>query len=79
MKGRVGIMIAHGLCSSGLFFLAGLAYERVSRRRLIISKGLLGLMPSIRLWWFLLVRVNIAAPPSLNLLREIVLITSIVG
>jgi NADH-ubiquinone oxidoreductase chain 4 len=27
------------------------------------------------MWWFLLVCANIAAPPSINLLREILLIT----
>lgn len=79
LKGVVFIILAHGLASSGLFFLVGIIYERTSRRRLRINKGLLNLIPSIRLWWFLLLRANIAAPPTLNLLAEISLISSLIS
>lgn len=72
------IIIAHGLCSSGIFCLANLSYERVFRRRLLINKGLISLIPRISLWWFLLSSRNIAAPPSLNLLGEINLINRVV-
>lgn len=72
------LIIAHGLCSSGLFCLANICYERLSRRSLLINKGLLNFMPSITLWWFLLSSANIAAPPTLNLLGEISLINRIV-
>nr|QWK45267.1 NADH dehydrogenase subunit 4 [Phyllothelys breve] len=73
------LMIAHGLCSSGLFCLANISYERVGSRSLLINKGLLNLMPSMSLWWFLLSSSNMAAPPSLNLLGEIGLFNSMVG
>nr|ANJ70392.1 NADH dehydrogenase subunit 4 [Dryops luridus] len=73
------MMIAHGLCSSGLFCLANISYERVSSRSLYLNKGLMNLMPSMSLWWFLLCSSNMAAPPSLNLLGEIMLINSLVG
>nr|ASY97945.1 NADH dehydrogenase subunit 4 [Parasphendale agrionina] len=73
------LMIAHGLCSSGLFCLTNISYERLSSRSLLINKGLLNLMPSMALWWFLLSSCNMAAPPSLNLLGEIGLINSMVG
>lgn len=76
--GALVIILAHGLCSSGLFCLANITYERVSRRSIFINKGLINLIPSIRLWWFLLRSSNIAAPPSLNLLGEIILINSLV-
>lgn len=78
ISGSLGIMIAHGLCSSGLFCLVNITYERLIRRRLFLNKGLINLVPSIRLWWFLLVSSNIAAPPSLNLLREIILINRLI-
>ncbi|NJI29759.1 hypothetical protein HBI98_21550 [Aeromonas veronii] len=42
-------MIAHGLCSSGLFCLANISYERIGRRSLLINKGLLNFMPRLRL------------------------------
>lgn len=73
------LMIGHGLCSSGIFCLANINYERLNRRRLIINKGILNFMPSIRLWWFLLLSSNIAAPPSLNLMGEIILINRLVS
>nr|YP_010397468.1 NADH dehydrogenase subunit 4 [Sinomantis denticulata]UQJ77601.1 NADH dehydrogenase subunit 4 [Sinomantis denticulata] len=73
------LMIAHGLCSSGLFCLANISYERLGSRSLLINKGLLSLMPSMALWWFLLSSCNMAAPPSLNLLGEIGLFNSMVG
>nr|ASY98538.1 NADH dehydrogenase subunit 4 [Prohierodula sp. JZ-2017] len=73
------LMIAHGLCSSGLFCLANISYERLGSRSLLINKGLLNLMPSMALWWFLLSSCNMAAPPSLNLLGEIGLFNSMIG
>lgn len=77
--GAVVVMVGHGLCSSGLFCLANIVYERVGRRSLVIVKGLLSFIPRIGLWWFLLRIRNIASPPSLNLLGEIRLIIRIVS
>nr|YP_002929356.1 NADH dehydrogenase subunit 4 [Chrysochroa fulgidissima]ACF04027.1 NADH dehydrogenase subunit 4 [Chrysochroa fulgidissima] len=77
--GAFAMMIAHGLCSSGLFCLANFSYERVSSRSLYLNKGLMGFMPSMSLWWFLLCSSNMAAPPSLNLLGEIMLINSLLS
>lgn len=76
--GSYVIIIGHGLCSSGIFCLANINYERLHRRRLYINKGLINFIPSISLWWFLLISSNIAAPPSLNLIGEIRLINRIV-
>nr|YP_010506506.1 NADH dehydrogenase subunit 4 [Volucella nigricans]QGW56742.1 NADH dehydrogenase subunit 4 [Volucella nigricans]UXF58224.1 NADH dehydrogenase subunit 4 [Volucella nigricans] len=76
--GSYTLMIAHGLCSSGLFCLANITYERLGSRSLLINKGLLNFMPSMSLWWFLLCSANMAAPPTLNLLGEISLLNSIV-
>nr|YP_010321632.1 NADH dehydrogenase subunit 4 [Glyptotendipes tokunagai]UKO31625.1 NADH dehydrogenase subunit 4 [Glyptotendipes tokunagai] len=73
------LMIAHGLCSSGLFYLVNLTYERLGSRSLLINKGMLSFMPSVALWWFLLCSSNMAAPPSLNLMGEIGLINSVLG
>nr|AMW67886.1 NADH dehydrogenase subunit 4 [Nipponeurorthus fuscinervis] len=78
-SGSYTLMLAHGLCSSGLFCLANISYERLSSRSLFLNKGLMNFMPSMCLWWFLLSSSNMAAPPSLNLLGEISLLNSIVG
>lgn len=71
------LIIAHGLCSSGLFYLVNLTYERLGSRRLLINKGILSFIPRIAIWWFLLCSSNIAAPPSLNLLGEIGLLNRV--
>nr|YP_010148416.1 NADH dehydrogenase subunit 4 [Analcellicampa danfengensis]QQV69255.1 NADH dehydrogenase subunit 4 [Analcellicampa danfengensis] len=73
------LMISHGLCSSGLFCLVNIIYERMGSRSIMINKGLINYMPSMSLWWFLLCSSNMAAPPSLNLLGEIMLINSIIS
>jgi len=73
------IILAHGLCSSGLFVLVNLNYERFFSRRIYVNKGILNLIPFISLWWFLLVSSNMAAPPSLNLLGEIFLIIRLIN
>nr|YP_010321827.1 NADH dehydrogenase subunit 4 [Stenochironomus zhengi]UKO33054.1 NADH dehydrogenase subunit 4 [Stenochironomus zhengi] len=73
------LMIAHGLCSSGLFFLVNICYERLNSRSLMVNKGLLFFMPSMTLWWFLFCAGNMAAPPTLNLLGEIGLLSSILS
>uniref|UniRef100_UPI0031F36FF4 NADH dehydrogenase subunit 4 n=1 Tax=Saropogon luteus TaxID=468801 RepID=UPI0031F36FF4 len=77
--GSYALMIAHGLCSSGLFCLSNITYERLGSRSLIINKGLMNFMPSMTFWWFLLSAGNMAAPPTLNLLGEISLLNSIVA
>lgn len=79
VSGAYTLIIAHGLCSSGLFCLANISYERIGSRRLLINKGILNFIPRIALWWFLLCSSNIAAPPTLNLLGEIRLLNSLVS
>ena len=73
------LLIAHGLCSSGMFALANIVYETSNTRSLYLTKGLITLFPNITCWWFLFSIANIAAPPSINLLREILLIASLVA
>nr|YP_005088742.1 NADH dehydrogenase subunit 4 [Ctenoptilum vasava]AEB71599.1 NADH dehydrogenase subunit 4 [Ctenoptilum vasava] len=77
--GAYVMMIGHGLCSSGLFCLANINYERLSSRSLFMNKGMMNFMPSLSLWWFLLLSSAMAAPPSLNLMGEISLINSLIS
>uniref|UniRef100_A0AAU7GJT1 NADH-ubiquinone oxidoreductase chain 4 n=1 Tax=Cardipennis shaowuensis TaxID=342701 RepID=A0AAU7GJT1_9CUCU len=79
MWGALVLMLAHGLCSSGLFCLANMVYERSHSRSIYINKGLMNIFPSVSLWWFLLCSSNMAAPPSLNLFGEIMLMISLVA
>ena len=75
--GRVIIIIAHGLTSSALFILANINYDLISSRRVLLSKNVLTLIPILSLWWFIFRIINISAPPSINLIREILINISI--
>nr|AFY16879.1 NADH dehydrogenase subunit 4 [Perittopus sp. HL-2012] len=77
--GSLILMIGHGLCSSGLFCLANIIYERSNSRSFYFNKGLITLMPSLSFFWFLFCANNMASPPSLNLLGEILIINSIMS
>lgn len=73
-SGALYICVAHGLCSSGLFFLSGVAFERRGSRRFSINKGLVRIMPSSAFWWFIFRIGNLGAPIVLNLVGELGLI-----
>nr|YP_009417598.1 NADH dehydrogenase subunit 4 [Steromphala umbilicaris]AQD17678.1 NADH dehydrogenase subunit 4 [Steromphala umbilicaris] len=73
----LGMMLAHGLCSSALFALANYNYEKTGTRSLVMNKGMLLVCPILSMWWFLFCVVNMAAPPSINLLSEILVFPSI--
>nr|YP_010736694.1 NADH dehydrogenase subunit 4 [Heterophrynus longicornis]WEM34678.1 NADH dehydrogenase subunit 4 [Heterophrynus longicornis] len=77
-QGAMVLMLAHGLCSSGLFCLAGLIYDRVLSRSLVLIKGMLVVMPGLGLWWFLMSVGNMAAPPSLGMFGELLIIVGVV-
>ncbi|YP_011102173.1 NADH dehydrogenase subunit 4 (mitochondrion) [Maniola hyperantus] len=77
--GSYVLMISHGLCSSGMFCLSNINYERLNSRSLFLNRGLMNFMPSLSLWWFLMLSSNMAAPPSLNLVGEISLINSLIS
>ncbi|YP_009536328.1 NADH dehydrogenase subunit 4 (mitochondrion) [Ornithodoros turicata] len=75
--GSLAMMIGHGLCSSGLFCLANMYYERFYTRSMILLKGLGSVFPFLGLWWFLFSIINMAAPPSMNLGGELLLMGGI--
>nr|YP_009000277.1 NADH dehydrogenase subunit 4 [Semisulcospira libertina]AHC70260.1 NADH dehydrogenase subunit 4 [Semisulcospira libertina] len=75
--GALTLMLAHGFCSSALFSLANYLYEKSHTRSLFMSKGMLMLLPMLSMWWFLFCVLNMAAPPSINLMGEIMIFPSI--
>lgn len=77
--GGLFIIIGHGFCSSGLFFLVNLSYERTKSRNLLINKGIILFIPTLSIWWFIFCVINISAPISLNLLREILILLSLLN
>lgn len=76
-EGAILIIISHGFCSSGLFCLANLLYEKVKSRRIFLYRGIININSVICIWWFLFCIANIGAPPFINLISEIILFCSI--
>nr|AHA52532.1 NADH dehydrogenase subunit 4 [Homolobus sp. QL-2013] len=77
-SGSFLMMLAHGLCSSIFFNIVNLNYERIKSRNLIFNKGMINILPSLSLWWFLISASNFSAPPSLNFFSELMLLNSLV-
>lgn len=77
LQAALAIIIAHGLSSSALFVIANINYELTHTRSLYLTKGIMVVAPTLTLWWFLFTARNMATPPSINLISEIMLITSI--
>merc|ERR1711976_1120340 len=73
--GAIAIIISHGLLRSAIFATADICYSMSNSRSLLINKGINILIPTISIIWFIISAANIAAPPSINLLAEIILIT----
>nr|YP_010713571.1 NADH dehydrogenase subunit 4 [Monetaria moneta]WDA98703.1 NADH dehydrogenase subunit 4 [Monetaria moneta] len=76
--GALVLMISHGFCSSALFALANYTYEKTHTRSLFLSKGMIMFMPTLSLWWFFFCIMNMAAPPSINLMGEIMIFPSVI-
>nr|UPL66045.1 NADH dehydrogenase subunit 4 [Arbanatus sp.] len=79
LTGSFIMMIGHGLCSSALFCLVNMSYERTFTRSLYVNKGLITIVPSISMFWFMFCANNMACPNSLNLFGEFMLINSLVS
>lgn len=76
-QGNLAIIISHGICSSAIFATINIIYETSNSRRLFIIKGLITITPRYTIWLFLILIANIAAPPSINLITEIILIATV--
>ena len=50
VAGAIIIIVAHGLCSSGLFSLVGIIYERLGTRSLVLIRGLISISPISSMW-----------------------------
>lgn len=77
--GALLLIIAHGLVSSALFSAANIVYETSNTRNLILIKGIINLFPSLTIWWFILAARNLGAPPSINMLAEVILLTATIS
>nr|QKJ82415.1 NADH dehydrogenase subunit 4 [Sundamys muelleri] len=72
--GATMLMIAHGLTSSLLFCLANTNYERIHSRTMIMARGLQMIFPLMATWWLLASLANLALPPLINLMGELLIV-----
>uniref|UniRef100_A0AAU6PC13 NADH-ubiquinone oxidoreductase chain 4 n=1 Tax=Funkikonia zheana TaxID=3133676 RepID=A0AAU6PC13_9HEMI len=77
--GGLMMMIAHGLCSSGMFYLSNMNYERTMSRSMFINKGMMNFMPTNSMMWFMLSALNMGCPPSINFFSEISIMMSMMS
>lgn len=77
LYGAIIIIFAHGLSASALFLLVTDLYNKYHSRNIINIKGLITIIPNIVFWWFIFIAANISAPPSINTIREILLISNL--
>ena len=76
-EGVLIIILAHGVCSSGIFAAANMIYERRHSRRFFFNSGLLNRRAIFRIVWFVLIVANFGGPFTYNLLGEILLILNL--
>nr|UFR83385.1 NADH dehydrogenase subunit 4 [Phenacomys intermedius] len=75
--GATALMIAHGLTSSLLFCLANTNYERIHSRTMIMARGLQMVFPLMATWWIMASLANLALPPTINLIGELMITISL--
>jgi len=74
--GRLVIILRHGLTSSCIFILTRAMYEKINSRNIILIRGTLSYASIISIIWIITIIANIALPPRLNILGEIIIIIS---
>nr|WRK21383.1 NADH dehydrogenase subunit 4 [Xestocephalus sp. n. C ZLL-2024a] len=79
VEGSFILMIGHGLCSSGLFYLANVCYCRLGSRSFYVSKGMINIMPGMSFMWFIFSCVNMGCPPSFNFVGEVLVMISMLS
>nr|YP_010130635.1 NADH dehydrogenase subunit 4 [Diploderma micangshanensis]QPZ51734.1 NADH dehydrogenase subunit 4 [Diploderma micangshanensis] len=77
ITGTMILMIAHGLTSSMMFCLANMVYERTNTRTIIAMRGLQKSMPLMTLFWLAASLTNLALPPTINLMGEIMIMSAL--
>jgi NADH-quinone oxidoreductase subunit M len=78
IQGSIFLMLAHGLVSSGLFFLVGFLYDRHRSRVITYYSGLAQPMPVFTTLLFLFFLANVSFPITANFIGEILLLIGVV-
>ena len=75
--GALAVMIAHGLCSAGLFMCIGILYIRYHTRTLPSLTGLAKVMPTFTCIFGFYSLANMAFPGTFNFISELLLLQGI--
>jgi len=78
VSGAVFLMVAHGIVSSGLFFLVGVLYDKYNTRLLFYYGGLIQVMPLFSTQMFILCLANTGLPGTCNFVGEIVVFVGLI-
>nr|YP_010016417.1 NADH dehydrogenase subunit 4 [Mukaria splendida]QOI73923.1 NADH dehydrogenase subunit 4 [Mukaria splendida] len=79
LMGSFFLMLGHGFCSSGMFYMANLFYMRSGSRSFYINKGLINYIPSCSSIWFMYCIFNMGCPPSINFISELLILMSMMN
>jgi len=79
VSGGLYMLVAHGFCSSCLFYILFVLYERFYSRRLLVLKGCVVIFPLLSGLWFLGCIFNMGVPPSLSFFSEVSVLISMGG
>nr|YP_010429318.1 NADH dehydrogenase subunit 4 [Glossodoris acosti]USQ67497.1 NADH dehydrogenase subunit 4 [Glossodoris acosti] len=74
MMSAMVTMMAHGFSSSAMFCLAYFSYKKSHTRNIPYMKGMLQAYPILSMFWFIFCCINMACPPTLNLMGEMIII-----
>jgi NADH:ubiquinone oxidoreductase subunit 4 (subunit M) len=78
-SGSVFIIISHGFCSSCLFYILYVIYERFFTRRGLLMKGIGFVFPLISLVLFVFSVLNMGVPPSFSFFSEVLILVGVSG
>jgi NADH:ubiquinone oxidoreductase subunit 4 (subunit M) len=78
VQGSIFLMVAHGLGSSGLFFLVGFLYDRHYTRVITYYSGLAQPMPVFTTLLFLFLLANVSFPLTANFVGEVLILVGII-
>lgn len=78
ISGAIFLMIAHGIVSSGLFFLVGVLYDKYHTRLLFYYGGLVQTMPLFSSQLLLLCLANTGLPGTCNFIGELVVFVGLI-
>jgi NADH-quinone oxidoreductase subunit M len=78
IQGSIFLMVAHGLVSSGLFFLVGFLYDRHHTRVITYYTGLVHSMPVFMSLLFFFFLANVSFPLTANFVGEILILAGII-